>query len=154
MRQKILVPLDGSPFAEGILEEVEDLAAGERAEVVLFRVGSLPREVMVESGRVIYLDEQLSWIEGEVESYLATVERRLKARGLEVRSATAFGDPATEILQYAQENHITLIAMATHARTGLEALWRGSVARSVYQRATVPVFLKKWSEKEAALKAA
>lgn len=154
MRQKILVPLDGSDFAEAILEEVEELAAGGQAEVILFRVGPWPREVMVEGGRVIYLDEQLSWAESEMVDYLKAVERRLGALGREVRSAVAFGDPASEILRYAGENGVSLIAMATHARRGLESLWRSSVARRVYQGSTVPVLLKKWTGKEAVLKAA
>lgn len=148
------MPLDGSDLAESVLEEVTELAAGGRAEVVLFRVGQLPREVMVESGRVFYLDEQVNWAEAEMLDYLRMVERRLNARDLRVQIATSFGDPASEILRYAEEHDVTLIAMATHGRTGLEALWRGSVARSVCQRATVPVLLKKWSEREAAPKAA
>lgn len=154
MTQKILVPLDGSDFAEAILSEVEELAAGGRAEVVLFRVASLPHDLMMENGRVFYLDEQLSWVEGEVEEYLNMVERRLRARGLDVTSAFSFGDPVTEILRFAGQHGITLIAMATHGRAGMEALWRGSIARSVYQKASVPVLLKRLSEKEAALRAA
>lgn len=154
MTQRILVPLDGSEFAESVLGEVEELAAGGRAEVVLFRVGQLPRDVMIESGRTFYLDEQLSWSESELAEYLEALERRLKARGLKVRAAGSFGDPVTEILRYAEEHNITMIAMATHARKGLEGLWRGSVARSVYERASVPVLVKRWSEKEAALRAA
>ena len=151
--QKILVPLDGSDFAEAVLEEVQDLASGGRANVVLFRVGTLPHEVVVENGRTIYLDEQLSWVEGEMMDYLRMVERRLRARGLQVESAFGFGDAVAEILRYTHDNDITLIAMTTHGRGGLEALWRGSTARDVYQKASVPVLLKRWSQ-EAALKAA
>ena len=152
--QKILVPLDGSDFAEAVLDEVQELASGNRAEVILFRVGPLPQEVVVENGRVIYLDEQLNWTESEMTDYLRMVERRYRARGLQVRTAIGFGDPVTEILRFANENNVTLIAMATHGRSGLEALWRGSVARGVYRRALTPVLLKRWSQKEAALKVA
>lgn len=154
MMQKILVPLDGSDFAEGIIDEVADLAAGGRAEVVLFQVGTLPQELVVDNGRTIYLDEQLGWVESGIKDYLRMVERRLKARGLRVESAMSFGDPVAEILRYAREKDVTLIAMATHGRTGLEAIWRGSVARDVYQKASVPVLLKRRSVKEAGLRAA
>lgn len=154
MRQKILVPLDGSDFAEGILEDVVDLAAGGRADVVLVGVGSLPQEVMIDAGRAIYVDEQLNWVEQEMQAYLHQVERRLRARGLEVETATGFGDAVSEILRYAESNGVTLIAMATHARAGLDALLHRSVARNVYHRATVPVLLKKWKEREVAAKAA
>ncbi len=154
MVQKILVPLDGSDFAEGVIDDVAELAAGGRAEVVLFQVGTLPDELVVENGRTIYLDEQLGWVESGMKDYLRMVERRLKARGLLVESEISFGDPVAEILRYARERGITLIAMATHGRIGLEAIWRGSVARSVYQKATVPVLLKRQSVKEASLRAA
>ncbi|MDO8674268.1 MAG: universal stress protein, partial [Dehalococcoidia bacterium] len=87
MMQKILVPLDGSDFAEGIIDEVAELAAGGRAEVVLFQVGTLPQELVVDNGRTIYLDEQLGWVESGIKDYLRMVERRLKARGLRVESA-------------------------------------------------------------------
>ncbi|MDP2727769.1 MAG: universal stress protein [Dehalococcoidia bacterium] len=154
MTQKILVPLDGSDFAEAILDDVVGLAAGGRAEVVLLRVQEAPTEVMVEQGRVIYLDEQMSWVESEMTEYLKIVERRLRSRGMQVTSAMSFGDTATEILRYAQDNDVDLIAMTTHARSGLEALWRGSVARDVYYKASVPVLLKRLSEKEVAERAA
>lgn len=155
MRQKILVPLDGTEFAEAILEDVVDLAAGGRADVVLLRVGTLPQQIMIENGRLIYLDEQLGWLEDEITAYLNMVERRLRARGLSIEFAMRYGDPASEILRYAEENECTMIAMASHRRTGLEALWHGSVARHIYDKATVPVLLKKWSEdKIAVLRAA
>src|SRR5437660_1159428 len=38
------------------------------------------------------------------------------------------GDPATEIVQYAQDADMDLIVMGTHGRTGLERLLMGSVA--------------------------
>lgn len=153
MMQRILVPLDGNDFGEAILGEVEELAAGGKAEVVLFRVGQLP-QVLEEDGWVAYVDQQMAWAKSDMTDYLEKLERRLKARGLQVQSAISFGEPAAEILRYAEEKGITLIAMTTHARTGLEALWRGSVARRVYQGAKVPVLLKRLSEKEVALQAA
>jgi nucleotide-binding universal stress UspA family protein len=41
MIKKILVPLDGSKLAEQILPQVEEMAKGLQAEVILITIGSL-----------------------------------------------------------------------------------------------------------------
>jgi nucleotide-binding universal stress UspA family protein len=49
------------------------------------------------------------------------------------------GDPATAILQVAQERRCELIAMGTHGRTGLGRLLMGSVAEQIVRKAPCPV---------------
>jgi nucleotide-binding universal stress UspA family protein len=49
------------------------------------------------------------------------------------------GDPATEILDLAEEKGCDLIVMGTHGRTGLARLLMGSVAEQVVRRAACPV---------------
>lgn len=49
------------------------------------------------------------------------------------------GDPAHEIIQYAQEERIDLIIMGTHGRKGLEKALFGSVAEKVVKNSPVPV---------------
>ena len=49
------------------------------------------------------------------------------------------GDPAHEIIQYAQEEKIDLIIMGTHGRKGLEKALFGSVAEKVVKNSPVPV---------------
>ena len=49
------------------------------------------------------------------------------------------GDPATMILNVAQETGAGLIVMGTHGRTGLERLLMGSVAEQVMRKAPCPV---------------
>ncbi len=49
------------------------------------------------------------------------------------------GDPATAILQVAQERRCELIVMGTHGRTGLGRLLMGSVAEQVVRNAPCPV---------------
>lgn len=53
------------------------------------------------------------------------------------------GDPATAILQVAQEQECDLIVMGTHGRTGLGRLLMGSVAEKVLREATCPVLTVK-----------
>jgi nucleotide-binding universal stress UspA family protein len=53
------------------------------------------------------------------------------------------GDPATEIVNYARDAGIDLIAMGTHGRTGLERLLMGSVAEKVMREAACSVLVVK-----------
>jgi nucleotide-binding universal stress UspA family protein len=53
------------------------------------------------------------------------------------------GDPASEIVRYAQEAGMDLIVMGTHGRTGLERLLMGSVAEKVMRLATCSVLVVK-----------
>lgn len=49
------------------------------------------------------------------------------------------GNPAEEILKYADEQGIDLITMGTHGRKGLKRTLMGSVAEHVIKHAAVPV---------------
>jgi nucleotide-binding universal stress UspA family protein len=53
------------------------------------------------------------------------------------------GDPATGILQAAQERKCDLIVMGTHGRTGLGRVLLGSVAEKVVRGASCPVLTVK-----------
>jgi nucleotide-binding universal stress UspA family protein len=53
------------------------------------------------------------------------------------------GDPATGILEVAQETGCDLIALGIHGRTGLARLLMGSVAEKVVRGATCPVLTVK-----------
>ncbi len=52
-------------------------------------------------------------------------------------------DPARIIADQAQWQHASLIAMATHGRSGLSRMTMGSIAMSVLHRATCPVLVEK-----------
>jgi nucleotide-binding universal stress UspA family protein len=54
-------------------------------------------------------------------------------------------EPAFAIVQLAAEQHVDLIVMTTHARTGLARLTEGSVAAHVLHHAGVPVLLMRQS---------
>jgi nucleotide-binding universal stress UspA family protein len=53
------------------------------------------------------------------------------------------GDPATAILQVAQERQCDLIVLGSHGRTGLGRLLLGSVAEQVVRKASCPVLTVK-----------
>ena len=53
--------------------------------------------------------------------------------------STLFGDPATEIVTYAEEKRADFIIMGNHGRKGLERMVLGSVTASVIAKSLVPV---------------
>lgn len=62
---------------------------------------------------------------------------------IRVRHVLLEGDPATEIVRYAQDMNMDLIVMGTHGRTGLERMLMGSVAEKVMRDATCSVLVVK-----------
>lgn len=135
MFARILVPLDGSPLAEGILPEVAELARLQGAEIMLLRVALAHTFPGVDA-----TDAQVHAVE-EAEGYLAGVERQLVAQGITVSRAVRYGHAAGEILDHAQARDAGLIAMSTHGRSGVVRLVLGSVAEAVLRASPVPVLL-------------
>ncbi len=63
--------------------------------------------------------------------------------GIPIRHVFLEGDPATEIVRYANENGVGLIVMGTHGRTGVERPLMGSVAERVMRDAACSVLVVK-----------
>ena len=59
------------------------------------------------------------------------------------RQKFLIGSPTSTLVNYAKDNDIDLIVMATHGRTGLGRLLMGSVAEAVLRRASCPVMTLK-----------
>jgi len=135
MFKKILVPLDGSKLAEGILPRVEWLAKVHQGEVTLLRVALAHTFPGVDPTQ-----HQINVVR-EAEEYLAKIEANLKSVGVKVNSAVRYGHDAQEIVEHAKDRGFDLIAMSTHGRTGLSQFVLGSVASKVIHTSTVPILL-------------
>jgi nucleotide-binding universal stress UspA family protein len=133
---KIVLPLDGTPLAEQILEPAVALAAlMPQTELVLIR--AIPA-----TGPKEEADVADSHVFREAEAYLAAVAARLKARGLKVQTHVVFEDrPADAILHEAEGVKAGAIALETHGRSGLARLLHGSVTDTVIRGAHVPVLV-------------
>jgi nucleotide-binding universal stress UspA family protein len=86
-------------------------------------------------------DAERERIKTELTDYLRGIARGLEQAGAEVMCAIRFGAPADEILSYAAENKIELIAMCTHGRSGLARWAYGSVADRVLRASGCPILL-------------
>src|SRR5438874_3473332 len=109
MYKKILVAIENSTADGTILAHVADLARLTGAELLL---------VHVADGWAARHYDQLKLRESEEiqadRAYLETLQSEMAARGFTVRTRLAMGDPATELIKAAEDEHVDLIAMSTH----------------------------------------
>lgn len=131
MLRTVLIPVDGSELSERILQQLRRVLQVAEPEVILLRAIDPWRWNDTEqAARVVRVrDEMLRLWED------------LAGRGIEAQCVLRAGDPAEVILKEAEQRGVSLIAMATHGRSGLSRLARGSVAEEVIRRASAPVLL-------------
>lgn len=152
MFRRVLVPLDGSPLAEGILPFLMKIAGPLDLEVTLLRVlQPIPPEV-IEGSRYVVV-EDVEQRTAEAKEYLAPIAAALETSGVRVTTTVRRGDPVTEILEGARAMDADLIAMTTHGRSGIGRLLFGSVAEAVLRETHVPVFLMRLAKKDVAVPA-
>ena len=143
MYQKILVPLDGSELAECVLPHVEAIANGcDVAEVLLVRAVE-PFQLRGSEG---YVSEDLKKEidargEAAAKDYLEQVVNRVKLDGVKVQAEVIVGNAAKSIANYAINNDVDLIVIATHGRSGISRWVMGSVADRLIRSACVPVLM-------------
>ena len=142
--RSLLVPLDGSGFAEQAIPWAATLARAARARLRLVLVHQPPEPPPSDrESRRLYVRIELALRKSQ-RDYLRTVAARVKAEGLtQVTSATLSGSPAPApaIAAYAAEVGVDLVVMTTHGRGGLERAWLGSVADQLVRSLEIPVLL-------------
>ena len=141
---KILIPLDGSRFAEEILEPAARLATNYPAQVLLVQVLT-PSEARATHAQSPNIQPALGyglWGEDSVgagEPYLMNLALRYFPEGTQSR-VIVHENPAEGILNCARDEKADLIAMATHGRSGLSRLLMGSVADRLIRAGVVKDF--------------
>lgn len=134
MYKRMLVPLDGSELAEVVFSYAKELAGRPEVEVILLNVYS-PQEQGLIPMRRAYIERAAEIIRHQ------SLGVQPSEVAVEARGELAMGNPAEEILRYADENGIDFILMATHGRSGRNRWAMGSVAYRVLRASKVPVWL-------------
>ena len=140
--RRILIPLDSSTLAEDALAHAVELGRLMSAEYTLLQAIDPIVMDYAPVARSAGMDERLvdTW-RSEAQEYLDTTAARLRALSLRVHTSVAIAPPAVAILDYARQHPVDLIAMSTHARTGVSRMLLGSVANKVVRGAGEPVLL-------------
>jgi len=148
MREKILVPLDGSKVGEAALPYVEDLILKflpePKVEVTLMQVlSSLSHYVVAgeASARVPYTEEEIEEMKKQAVSYLENAGENLRKKGATTTTRVEVGHAAEEIIKAADDIDVDIIAMSTHGRSGLARLVMGSGIDKILRVCEQPVLL-------------
>ncbi len=133
MLHRLLVPLDGSPFAEGALPYVEALARRTGAVVQLVRASLVRHPPLENTGEArMVADER---------AYLVKVVERLGAQRIAASVTLQHAEPAEAIIGQARQWGADLIVMATRERGPVGRAIFGSVTAGVLEDAPAPVLL-------------
>jgi nucleotide-binding universal stress UspA family protein len=147
MYRKIMVPLDGSELAECVIPHVQSVAKGCGAEeVILFRVCEPPVILAdypqdLQPGWEDHVHQETTHSQQQCRLYLDDTEKKLVQSGLKVTTKAALGNAAKLIVDYAVQNQIDLIIMASHGRSGISRWAYGSTAEKVLHSTQVPVLI-------------
>ncbi|HVC79851.1 MAG TPA: universal stress protein [Chloroflexota bacterium] len=146
--QRMLVALDGTPFAETALEFLLANRLGRTGELLLLRavtnepIWPLPRGLAGNEAVTIYREaqEETERRRQDADEYLRALGAA-RLNGRHWKPLVALDNPAGAILEAARTGKADLIVLVTHARHGLDRLLHGSVAHEVLKHAETPVLL-------------
>ena len=140
---EVVVPLDGSEFAEAALPHGQALAQALSARIVLMRSVRYPVAYSTEADPTIELATVVSMeeLEQEASDYLAPVVERVGSAGLEVESRVGSGHPRGQLVTLTEELPESIIVMTTHGASGIKRWVLGSVADGVIRTAPVPTLI-------------
>lgn len=141
MYHKLLVPVDGSPFANRAVDAAIELAKCWNASILLVHVIrdlSLPREIleMIAAGEITA--GRLQILKDSAAIILDNAADRCHKAGLtDVSKECLRGDPPTMILDYAVQNGVDLIVLGQRGLQPHNDLL-GGVARKLVNITTIP----------------
>ncbi len=149
MFNKILVCLDGSELAEQILPYATEQALKFNSELILFRVYPEPHYISVALPgfpgvplETRAMEEGIQKAANESATYLNRIgEGILSQSGITAQSVSVLGVAGEAIVNYAGENSVELIAIATHGRSGIGRVVIGSVVDFVLRHTDIPILL-------------
>lgn len=130
MPRHILVPLDGTEFAEHVIDAA-------------IAIGSLS-DARLTLAHLQHVDEAELWADRSgARHYLQDAAMRLKQRVPHVNTEFVITDRRTApaLLSLIKEKGIDLVALTTHGRHGLARLMKGNVAASLARKAEASVMV-------------
>lgn len=138
MYDSVLIPTDGSEMVDTTLEHGLRIAVDNDATIHALYVVDSRVARAAEDAR----EEVESSLRSDGEKAVEYVLGQAEESGLEATGEIRSGTPQKEIIEYAEENEIDLIAIGTHGKSPREKLLSmGSVTERVVDNAPVPVLV-------------
>jgi len=144
MFSRILVAVDGSPFAERALAQAVELSKKYNAQLLIVHVvlrrfyAVTPSEAGV-LATTVFVKE----MESEGKKIIAKSEEFVKATGVAYECKLVQGVPADEIVRLAQVEKVDLIVLGSRGLTEVRAFLLGSVSDKVTHHAKCPILIVK-----------
>jgi nucleotide-binding universal stress UspA family protein len=133
MFQRILVPLDGSELGELALPYAAELAAAFGSQVDLLYVDDTKSPEQQHMNQV-YIEKMVERTVGLTKNFSPVETHPARANPVILD-----GEPAAQIIEYAEKNNVSLLIMVSHGRSGIMPWPMGSTAAKVLQRTDKPV---------------
>lgn len=142
----VLVPLDETEAAEAALGPAAELARWLHATLHLVMVVPTPSTVRSERRPATSLLPHASEMVLELErqdalEYLEQLAVSLRSPDLTVTTEVPRGEIASALAEEAAEPGVGLVVLATHGKSGMQAVWAGSVTSALLARTRAPVLL-------------
>ncbi|MBT3391351.1 MAG: universal stress protein [Chloroflexi bacterium] len=136
----VLVPLDGSAFAEQALTAAKTLAKAYQAKLTLATV--VPAQGWFKSLPMTDEDKQQldKSLQGKI-AYLDDIAEKLGSEGVDVQTKLRAGTVAETLNSLALEEGIDLAVITTHGRSGFGRWLTGSIANRIIQLMTCPMLV-------------
>lgn len=151
MYRSVLVPLDGTHFAEHALPAAIALAHRAKARLLLVSISTPLTEAYVE-GLYFSTLEMEKEVASRHQTYLdALAERIRRQSSVEVQVQVKHGEVAATLCELVAQNEADLVVMATHGRSALGRFWLGSVTDEMIRHASCPLLLVRPKDEEVDL---
>jgi nucleotide-binding universal stress UspA family protein len=142
---KIMVATDGSELGKKAVEKGIQIARLSGAKIYAVYVIIPAAHSLRDFG---WERAAMEHFRDEGERATAFVEEAAKAANVEVESVLLEGNPADEIIEFAEQNGVEIIVMGTLGKTGLERFLLGSVAENVVRHSKIPVLVVRGENQE------
>ncbi len=135
---KILIPIDGSRKSLQALRYAVNFAEKIDSQVVVLNV-------QIESDVTII--EPISWdapvLKERAEKVFSLAKKELEGSKVNVEYKMLQGNPAREIIKYADSQKFDLVVIGAHGLSGIKEFLLGSVANKVSRHSMVPTLIVK-----------
>jgi nucleotide-binding universal stress UspA family protein len=142
MISRVLLPLDGTDSAVSLVPWLGFLLHQSHAETIVLRVVDVTAKGVLEGLAGVPAE-----MVHEAEQIVGNVVERLRAANVPARGLVESGKVTDRINDVVDQVSVSMIAMATRGRTGLDRWRKGSVTEAVLRTSQVPVLVLPWIDR-------
>ena len=145
MYKKILLPTDGSEYANKAAEHAIIIACQNNAEIIVLNVmettqlTSLPVEDFTRKVKDMLRQEKINPLENITQVFDEHLKDKEFKDKIKLTLKQKGGSPADIILQTIQDEDIDMVIMGTSGKKGIERFLLGSVTEKVVRNSKCPV---------------